>query len=108
MLGLPTYAVATLVANWSPKSVLALYGVIDLFYLLPSAKLARLLVSELRRTAEPAPDGEAEEVDPRQKPTERYSLNCREGFFSRRLGFRCLEFSETKLPLLSASRKLKG
>ena len=68
-LGIPPYAVAsTVVASWSPLSALVLYGVIDLLYLLPSEWLERLVVAELRRTADPALDGEAEEVDPSREP----------------------------------------
>jgi hypothetical protein len=68
MLGIPLFAVATLVVIWSPKIALALYGVIYLFYLLiPGDRIGRLLVRELR-TAEPAPDGEAEEAASSQEP----------------------------------------
>ena len=67
MLGIPTYAGATLVAIWSPASALVLYGAIALFYLLPGVRLDRLLVPELTG-AEPAPDGEAEEVAPSREP----------------------------------------
>jgi hypothetical protein len=49
-------------------SVLVLYGVIDLLYLPPSEWLERLVVAELRRTAQPAPDRETEEVDSGREP----------------------------------------
>jgi uncharacterized membrane protein len=67
LLGLPTYAVATLVAIWSPYGALTLYGVIALLYLVPLGRLDRLLVRELR-TGESAPDGEAEETTPSREP----------------------------------------
>ena len=68
-LGIPPYAVATtLVALWSSLSALLLYGVIDLLYMVPSEWLERLVVAELRRTAESDLDGEAEEVDPGREP----------------------------------------
>jgi uncharacterized membrane protein len=68
-LAIPPYAVAsTVVASWSPLSALVLYGIIDLLYLLPSGWLERLVVPELRRTAEPSPDRETEKVDTSQKP----------------------------------------
>jgi uncharacterized membrane protein len=67
-LGTPPYAVATVVAIWSPLSALVLYGIIDLVYMVPSEWLERLVVAEVRRTAEPAPDRETEEVDPDREP----------------------------------------
>jgi uncharacterized membrane protein len=67
-LGIPLYAVATMVAIWSPLSALVLYGIIDLLYMVPSEWLERLVVAELRRTAERSPDRETEEVDPGREP----------------------------------------
>ena len=67
-LGIPPYAVTTMVALWSPLRALILYGVTDLLYMMPSEWLERLVVAELRRTAEPAPDREKEEVDPGREP----------------------------------------
>jgi uncharacterized membrane protein len=62
LLSIPTYAVATLVALWSPEGALFLYGVITLFYLLPGEWLDRLLVPELRA---PEPEGRRHGTDPR-------------------------------------------
>ena len=67
-LGIPPYAVATVVSIWSPLSALVLYGIIDLLYMVPSEWLERLVVAELRRTAERTPDRETEEVDPGREP----------------------------------------
>lgn len=67
-LGIPSYAVAIVVAIWSPLSALVLYGVIDLLYMVPSEWLERLVIAELRRDAESALDAEAEEVDPGGEP----------------------------------------
>ena len=52
MLSIPAFALATLVAFWSPEAALVLLGIIALFYLLPGQWLNRLLVPELR-TADP-------------------------------------------------------
>jgi uncharacterized membrane protein len=62
LLSIPTFAVATLVALWSPEVALILYGIIAVSYLLPYRWLDRLLVPELR-TADPEDD--AEGTDPR-------------------------------------------
>jgi uncharacterized membrane protein len=67
-LGMPPYAVATVVAIWSPLSALILYGIIDLLYMVPSEWLEPLVVAELRGTAEPAQEGETEEADSNREP----------------------------------------
>ena len=62
LLSIPTLAVATLVAFWSPEVALILYGIIALSYFLPGDWVNRLLVPELR-TADP--EGDAEGTEPR-------------------------------------------
>jgi uncharacterized membrane protein len=63
LLGIPSYALATLLAFWSPEVSIALYGGIALSYLLPGGWLDRLLVPELRSAAATS-DPDVRTVDP--------------------------------------------